>query len=212
MCSGRIDLEFILKAFLNGQDGVFVGGCKLDECNYTTHGNYDAYSTVQIGKQILKHLGLNANRLRAEFMSSADSGIIVDTANEFAAQIREMGPLGAGEGLPAAVLRYRLEAARRLVPYIKLVERERLRLPMKTPKAYAEFFAGEEFARLFTELIGDQLTVSQIMQLLAERPHSTAEIASLLDLDQAAVAKYLNRTSRQGLVSYDEDRKSYAIA
>ena len=25
MCSGRVDLEFILRAFLKGQDGVFIG-------------------------------------------------------------------------------------------------------------------------------------------------------------------------------------------
>ena len=42
MCSGRVDLEFVLRAFSNGMDGVFVGGCRLNECNYITHGNYDA--------------------------------------------------------------------------------------------------------------------------------------------------------------------------
>ena len=38
MCSGRVDLEFVLRAFSNGTDGVFIGGCRLNECNYITHG------------------------------------------------------------------------------------------------------------------------------------------------------------------------------
>ena len=33
MCSGRVDLSFILRAFSNGMDGVLVGGCRL-RCNH----------------------------------------------------------------------------------------------------------------------------------------------------------------------------------
>ena len=36
MCSGRVDLEFVLRAFANGIDGVFIGGCWLGECHYIT--------------------------------------------------------------------------------------------------------------------------------------------------------------------------------
>ena len=64
MCSGRVDLEFILRAFLNGQDGVLIGGCNLDECNYTTHGNYDALSTTHLCRKLMAHIGLNPKRLR----------------------------------------------------------------------------------------------------------------------------------------------------
>jgi len=46
MCSGRVDLAFVLKAFANGMDGVFIGGCRLNECNYVTHGNYHALNMV----------------------------------------------------------------------------------------------------------------------------------------------------------------------
>ncbi|MBK5102493.1 MAG: hydrogenase iron-sulfur subunit, partial [Desulfobacteraceae bacterium] len=42
MCTGRIDLSFVLRAFSNGADGVFIGGCWLGECHYVTEGNYDA--------------------------------------------------------------------------------------------------------------------------------------------------------------------------
>ncbi len=50
MCSGRVDLEYVLRAFSKNIDGVFIGGCRLNECNYITHGNYDALSNVYISK------------------------------------------------------------------------------------------------------------------------------------------------------------------
>ncbi len=64
MCSGRVDLEHIARAFSKGADAVFVGGCRLNECNYITHGNYDALANVLMLKKILEHIGLNPDRLR----------------------------------------------------------------------------------------------------------------------------------------------------
>ncbi len=87
MCAGRVDLEFIFKAFLNGQDGVFIGGCKLDECNYITHGNYDAFANTYIAKRILKHLGINPERLRIEFMSGADGNLFAEYTDDFTKQV-----------------------------------------------------------------------------------------------------------------------------
>ena len=34
MCSGRIDPQFVLKAFKEGADGVFVAGCHMGDCHY----------------------------------------------------------------------------------------------------------------------------------------------------------------------------------
>jgi coenzyme F420-reducing hydrogenase delta subunit len=99
MCSGRVDLEFIFRAFAKGQDGVFIGGCKLDECNYTTHGNYDALANTYIAKRLLKHIGVNPKRLRTEFMSGADGNLLAEYTDNFSGEIKELGPLGTSEGL-----------------------------------------------------------------------------------------------------------------
>jgi F420-non-reducing hydrogenase iron-sulfur subunit len=212
MCSGRVDLEFILRAFSNGQDGVFIGGCKLDECNYITHGNYDALANVHLCRKIMERIGLNPERLRIEFMSGADGGLLAEVTNDFTRQVRGLGPLGKGEGMDLDDLGSKLKSARKLVPYIKLVERERLRIPTKSKEAYQEFFTSEKFDNLFDELVGDQLAVSQMMSLLAEKPHSTSEIAEALELNPSEIAKYINGSSRQGLVKYDESAKRYALA
>jgi biotin operon repressor len=109
-------------------------------------------------------------------------------------------------------LHAKLEALTTLVPYIRLVERERLRVHLKTEEEYAAFFAGDEFKRLFNDLLGDKLAISQILLLLRERPLSTAEISKSIGLTPSDVSRHMNTSSRQGLVRYDVSCKCYALA
>jgi coenzyme F420-reducing hydrogenase delta subunit len=210
MCSGRVDLDFILRAFSKGQDGVFIGGCKLDECNYVTHGNYDALAITHLCKKILEHIGLDPKRLRTEFMSGADGNLLAEYSDDFSRQIKELGPLGQSEGLDAALVKVKLEAARKLVPYIRLVERERLRDPVKSKQAYAEFFASDETNALLDELFSEKLAISQILLLLGEKPLSTKDISARLGLNPSDVSRYMIDSSRHGMVRYDTASNCYA--
>ena len=210
MCSGRVDLEFIFRAFLKGQDGVFIGGCKLDECNYVTHGNYDAFALTHLCKKILEYIGLNPKRLRTEFMSGADGNLLAEYTDDFSQQLKELGPLGKSEGMDANLVRFKLEAARKLVPYIRLVERERLRVPVKSKQAYTEFFESNEINALFDELFSDKLAISQILLLLGEKPLSTRDISTRLGLNPSDVSRYMIHSSSHGMVRYDTASKCYA--
>jgi coenzyme F420-reducing hydrogenase delta subunit len=235
MCTGRVDLSFILRAFSNGADGVFIGGCWPGECHYVTEGNYDALGTMHIGRKLMDQIGLHPERLRLEWMSAAEGTRFAEVMNDFIAKLRELGPVenaagtgaktgsgtadvsdrnaGAGAADPAANgLGLRLKAATRLVPYLKLVERERLRVPTKSEEAYNTFYASDEVDRLFRGLVGEKLAVSQMLLLLEEGPRSTAEIAATLDLNPAMVARQMNASSRQGLVRYDVEQRRYALA
>jgi len=212
MCSGRVDLEFILRAFSKGTDGVFIGGCRLNECNYITHGNYDALSNVLLCRKIMEHIGLNPERLRIEFMSSGDGILLAEMINDYCKKVAEIGPLGQSEGINEKSLSFKLEAVTKLIPYVKLVEREKLRVPFKSEEAYHKFFTSDEVNRLFKDLIIDKLAISQIMLLLREKPHSTGEMSEILGLNPSEVSRHINSSSRHGLVRYDENRKRYALA
>ena len=212
MCSGRVDLEFIFRAFATGQDGVLVGGCKLNECNYVTQGNYDALSLTYICKNIMERIGLNPKRLGIEFMSGGDGNRLAEVVNNFTQKVKDLGPLGEAEGIEKDKLKGDLEAVRKLIPYLRLVEREKLRVPVKSEKAYHEFYTSIEVNRLFDELIGIKLTISRIMSLLRDKPLPTVEISEILGLDPSEVTKHMKSSSRQGLVQYDMNSKCYAIA
>ena len=212
MCSGRIDLEFILRAFSNGQDGVFMGGCRLNECNYTTQGNYDALGLALLTRKIMAHIGLDPERLRIQFMNASDGILLAEAIGDFSRKVKKLGPLGQGEGLDLKALRLNLDAVRKLVPYIRLVERERLRVPVKSEDAYYAFFNSESVNRLIQELVLDKMALSRIVALLGKGPRSTGEIADALGLNPSEVSKHIKDSSRQGLVRYDENRKCFALA
>jgi F420-non-reducing hydrogenase iron-sulfur subunit len=212
MCTGRIDLSYILRAFSNGADGVFIVGCHLNECNYITHGNFHALSMAHLCKKLMEHIGLNPERLRIQFMSGGEGILFAEVMNDFSKKIKELGPLGISDGIDKNVLKAKLEALTSLVPYMRLVERERLRLPFKTKEEFDTFFKSDEFNRLFKELIVDKLAISQITSLLRGKPLSTGKIAEALGLTPSEVSRHMNTSSRHGLVKYDVAQKCYALA
>ncbi len=212
MCTGRVDLSFVLRAFSNGADGVFIGGCWLGECHYVTEGNYDALFNMHLCRKLLQHVGVNPKRLRLEWISASEGTRYAEVMNDFGKQLKEAGPLGKGEGINENILKLKLEAVSKLIPYIKLVERERLRVRFDTEEAYTEYFASDEMNRLFDELVVDKLAVSQIMLLLQGNPLSARDIAETLGLEPAEVSRHLNSSSRLGLLSFDEELKSFALA
>ncbi|BEQ14688.1 hypothetical protein FAK_17540 [Desulfoferula mesophila] len=154
MCSGRVDLEFVLQALFNGMDGVFIGGCRLGECNYITHGNYHALNMALLCKKILAHIGLNPDRLRIEFMSAGEGNLYTEVVDKFTRQVRELGPLGQGPGedLEPEEVRARLQEVMKLVPYIKLVMNTKLGHRLE-PEERENFYTSEEIDKLFSQVV-----------------------------------------------------------
>jgi coenzyme F420-reducing hydrogenase delta subunit/Fe-S-cluster-containing hydrogenase component 2 len=153
MCSGRVDLEFVLRAFSNGMDGVFIGGCRLNECNYITHGNYHALNMVLLCRKIMEHIGLNPERLRIEFMTSGEGILFAEVMSEFSNKVNKLGPLGKAEGIDQNELKSKLAEITKLVPYIKLVKNEKLASRLVNPEEYGKLFTKDEIDKLFSEVI-----------------------------------------------------------
>lgn len=91
MCSGRIDPAFILTALFGGADGVLVGGCHPGDCHYIS-GNYYAERRIKITQRLLEALGIERERLRLEWVSSAEGVRFAATVTAFTERIRELGP------------------------------------------------------------------------------------------------------------------------
>lgn len=212
MCSGRVDMAHVFRAFSNGADGVFIGACHLNECNYITHGNYHALTMVHMARKLLGHVGINPDRLKIEFMSGSESNLFVEGVNGFIRKIKELGPIGSGEGMDEKELNFKIDSVIQLIPYVRLVERERLRLPAMKEEEYEIFFKSDELNRLFEETVSDKLAITQIVSLLREGPLSTADIAKTLGLTPSRVSKYLTASSKQKLVRYDQNLKRYSLA
>jgi len=211
MCTGRVDLAFIFRALLNGKDGVFIGGCWPGECHYLTQGNYGALSTLRIGRKLLEMIGLSPDRLRLDYLSASEGSRYAEVMNDFSTQVKALGPLGKGEGIDEKILRRKLEVVYNLVPYIKLVERERLRVPVRSVEAYNAFFDSDEFDKIFQDLVADKVELSQIMAILREKPCSAGEISEIIGVTPGQAANQLNRSARQGFVEFDESQMRFCV-
>jgi len=153
MCSGRVDMAFVLRAFSNGMDGVFIGACRLNECNYITHGNYHALSTVLLCRKILEYAGVNPERLRIEFMSAGEGILFAEVINDFGRKVKDLGPLGSSEGIDEDALKSKIQEVAKLVPYIKMAKREKLEARLENKAEYDGFFTSDEIDKLFNEVV-----------------------------------------------------------
>jgi Fic family protein len=167
---------------------------------------------VLLTKKLLEQIGLNPQRLRLEWVSAAEGIRFAAVMNDTAKKFRELGPLGEGEGNGKNSLKFKLKAVENLLPYIKLVERERLSDRFETEEKINEFFKSGECDRLFQELIADPLAISQMMLLLRENPLSVGDISDQLCLDPSEVRRHLQRSVKQGFVKFDEGQKRFALA
>jgi Fe-S-cluster-containing hydrogenase component 2 len=108
---------------------------------------------VLLLKKIMEHIGLYPERLKIEFMSSAEGIVFAEVMNDFGRKVKELGPLGKAEGIDPNELKSKLAEIRKLVPYIKVVKNEKLATRLEKPAEYDQFFTKEEIDRLFSEVI-----------------------------------------------------------
>jgi len=212
MCSARVDMKHIFRAFSNGADGVFIGGCHLSDCHYITQGNYYALNMVLVVKKIMEHMGISPNRLKIEWVSAGEGIRFANVMNEFGSEIKGLGPLGKGEGMDEEELKLKLKAISTLIPYIRVAINERLRVRFDTMEEYEQFYDGEEFAMLYRELFADKLAISQIILLLRKKPLTTGEISQVLGLTPSEISRHLTSSVRHGLLRYEESRWRFALA
>ncbi len=106
-------------------------------------------------KRIMEHIGLNPERLRIDFMSSAEGNRFAEVMGEFGSKVKELGPLGKGkgEGIEQKELKSKLAEVRKLVPYIKLVKNEKLASRLQNPEEYDKLFTKDEIDKLFSEVL-----------------------------------------------------------
>jgi NAD-dependent dihydropyrimidine dehydrogenase PreA subunit len=101
----------------------------------------------------MEHVGLNPDRLRLEFMSSADGNLFAEIMRDFGSKVKALGPIGETEGIDPEELKSTLEEVRRLVPYIKLTKNEKLASRLENPEDYDHLFTRDEIKRLFSDVV-----------------------------------------------------------
>ncbi len=91
MCSGRVDPQFILKAFAEGADGVLVAGCHPGDCHYI-EGNYKTIRRMALLKHMLADYGIEPERFRLEWVSAGEGDRWAHVVNKITEDVRKLGP------------------------------------------------------------------------------------------------------------------------
>jgi F420-non-reducing hydrogenase iron-sulfur subunit len=91
-CTGRLEIDFFMKAFEAGVDGVLVAGCEEGSCHFKD-GNYLARRRVNTTKQLLQEAGLEPERLRMVNVSAAGSQQFAEYVREMVETIFKLGPV-----------------------------------------------------------------------------------------------------------------------
>jgi len=91
-CSGRVDPLFVVKAFLDGADGVMVLGCHPGDCHYQ-QGNYHAQRRYAVMHKLLDFTGVESNRLYIDWVSASEGKRFAEVVTKFTQKIREIGQL-----------------------------------------------------------------------------------------------------------------------
>ena len=91
MCTGRVDPLFIMKAFMDGADGVLVSGCHFGDCHYL-EGNYKSAKRMFLMKSVLKDLGFDDRRLRMTFVSASEGAKWAKVVEDVVKTINTLGP------------------------------------------------------------------------------------------------------------------------
>ncbi len=91
MCTGMVDPQYIIKAFLEGADGVLVSGCNPGDCHYI-NGNYKARRRIKLLKEILPQFGFENERLRLTWIGASDGVRLAEIIGTFVTQIKALGP------------------------------------------------------------------------------------------------------------------------
>ena len=90
-CSGRINPLYIIKALLEGADGVMVSGCHPGDCHYLV-GNYYARRRFVVLKKLLTTAGIEADRVHFTWVSASEGARFADVVKEVTEKVTAMGP------------------------------------------------------------------------------------------------------------------------
>jgi coenzyme F420-reducing hydrogenase delta subunit/ferredoxin len=98
-CSGRVDPLFIVRALLNGADGVLVSGCHPRDCHYSA-GNYYARRRLEVLKHFLPILGIDGERFEYTWVSASEGQRWQTVVTRFTERIHKLGPAPSLEDAP----------------------------------------------------------------------------------------------------------------
>lgn len=204
MCSGRIDLVFIPRAYLAGFDGVMILGCHPGDCHYLS-GNIQAERKMNLLMKLLTDEGVGSERLLLDWVSAGEAQRFALLVNQFTEQIRACGPLPTTK-----------EFEERLRAIAASLEGEKIRwMAGKGPEllekdnVYGERVDPEKINAVMENTVREELAKNRILILLETTPLTAKEISAKLDIPLKQTLPYIVSLVGEGRIGFDPSEESH---
>ncbi len=205
MCTGRVDPVIVAEAFKKGLDGLLVVGCHFGECNYIS-GNYQAKAKLDMARRLIKHLGVNEERLSFQQCSSGEGALFAEIVSKFSETIRALGPIGGeADRVKAPEIFKKMETAEAVLGGEKIRWVIGKRTPfLETGNMYGEIFTEHEFNRAVDMIIVEETEVQEILAKLKEGSQSVKDLAEALSIPSERVFRNITALKRKGIIKLEE--------
>jgi coenzyme F420-reducing hydrogenase delta subunit len=102
MCSGMVDPKYVLKSFLEGADGVLIGGCWPGDCHYI-NGNLKTRRRVALLHEVLERFGIERERLWLRWVAASEGVQFAELVEEMTQKLKALGPCTVRPGAGAEI-------------------------------------------------------------------------------------------------------------
>jgi F420-non-reducing hydrogenase iron-sulfur subunit len=191
MCSGRVDPLFVVEMFIQGADGVLIGGCHPGDCHYM-EGNYHTERRVKMLKKVLEKSNIEAERLGLEWIAASEGERFAKIMRDFTEQIRVLGPNPVAGEKPNLQVMESLYAARNAVEDFRLrtLVGKELGLVEKE-NVYDEKISQEKIDELMENAIDEELVRTRILLLAKDKPQSVIGLADKMKVPSREILKQI---------------------
>jgi coenzyme F420-reducing hydrogenase delta subunit len=88
-CTGKVDINMLLQAFVDDADAVMVAGCEVGSCHFL-EGNVRAKKRVENAKVKLEEVGINPEKLEMFHIAASEGPLFAQTSREFTGKIKDI--------------------------------------------------------------------------------------------------------------------------
>lgn len=203
MCSARVDPSIIMEMFLQGADGVFVGGCHIGDCHYIT-GNHYTEKRMKLVRKLLEKVGMSRQRFRLEWVSASEGVRFAGIMKDFVDLIKEIGPNPVAGDSPDIAKMENLFIAKNVLEDFRLRALVNKQVEfLEKGNVYGKKLDEEELDKILYDALDVEFDRAVILWTTRREPLSVRAISEATNIPPDRVLDEIANLRRRDLIKLD---------
>jgi hypothetical protein len=201
----------ILEMFIQGIDGVFIGGCHYGDCHYI-EGNYYTFCRAELTKKLLERAGFDPRRLRLEWVSAAEGLRFAEIMEEMQEDIKKIGPNPVSRKSPDMEKLEALLVARNVSADFRLrLLAGKTYILAEKGNVYQKKIERDRLEKLMDEIVDEEMLRHQILRQLMKKSQSVKDMAKEIKSSPKDVLEQVIVLKERGLIGLESIRGSSPV-